>query len=72
MSQENEPESLWDPADDQPAEPAPPKRPQWVEALIVVFGMIALVAPLGLWIAWTQAILLGVLGAGLVSILACY
>jgi hypothetical protein len=69
---ENDEYSLWDAALDDPPEPAPIDRGPLVEGAIVVFGLIALVCPLALWIAWTETILLSVLAVGLFSIAACY
>ena len=39
------------------------------DILLTIFGVILMVSPLALWIAWTNAIFIGVLVAALVSLI---
>ena len=39
------------------------------DILLAIFGVILMVSPLALWIAWTTAIFIGVLVAALVSLI---
>jgi hypothetical protein len=39
------------------------------DILLTIFGVILMVSPLALWIAWTTAIFIGVLVAALVSLI---
>jgi len=39
------------------------------DILLTLFGMVLIVAPLALWVAWTKEIFIGVLVAALVSLI---
>ena len=37
--------------------------------LLTIFGLVLMVAPLALWVAWTTTIFIGVLAAALISLI---
>ncbi len=63
---------MLDIATERPVVPAFRERSARSEAIIAVFGLIALASPLALWIAWTRELLLLAFGAGIVSTLICW